>query len=371
MAKKITYLLGAGASANAVPVVGSLIPRMRFFLKLLIEIRDQLDGKQLWVYNRSKELETLINEIEKLGTPDTLARIYGLTKENFQLDLLKDFLSCYMLFEQFDFPRTEDSVYFTKEVIDERWHSFVQEAGIEKLAKLSQDPIDNRYIELLSTILRHDSKANVILPENISIVLWNYDHQMEKALGKFSPHTITKLQEYFKIFPRTEQDDSAIEEITFKDKDKLSRIVKLNGTAGFIPNSNHELLDVNRHRLDDRTWRVFLNILYGSRDISTKENKLAFAWNKQIPRVSAARAIANLRFKESDILVIIGYSFPNFNREADRELFSHFSGEKVYIQDLYPEEIAIKLDGVQKGLREKTQQVKTGGSFVLPNEYWE
>lgn len=73
--------------------------------------------------------------------------------------------------------------------------------------------------------------------------------------------------------------------------------------------------------------------------------------------------------KIADAAVVIGYSFPNFNREVDRQIFENFDVDncKIYIQDLYPDEIIEKLDGVKKA----AIPVRSGGSFTIPNEFWE
>ena len=47
------------------------------------------------------------------------------------------------------------------------------------------------------------------------------------------------------------------------------------------------------------------------------------------------RLEANRIFSETDILIIIGYSFPNFNKEIDKMLFDKLKGRatKIYFQD--------------------------------------
>ena len=44
--------------------------------------------------------------------------------------------------------------------------------------------------------------------------------------------------------------------------------------------------------------------------------------------------------KDAQIMVVIGYSFPFFNRPIDRLIFRKMDKlEKIYIQDLYPENV--------------------------------
>src|SRR5690606_6698650 len=51
------------------------------------------------------------------------------------------------------------------------------------------------------------------------------------------------------------------------------------------------------------------------------------------------------KIKETNVLVIIGYSFPFFNREIDMTILNSINLNNlnaVYIQDLYPEEVWTK-----------------------------
>ncbi len=98
-----------------------------------------------------------------------------------------------------------------------------------------------------------------------------------------------------------------------------------------------------------------------------------FAWEPNTDSVLLARQSAAERVKIADAVVVIGYSFPNFNREVDRQIFEGFDTDKdkIYIQDPYPDEIIEKLDGVKQGLKKAATPVRSGGSFTIPNEFWE
>ena len=51
------------------------------------------------------------------------------------------------------------------------------------------------------------------------------------------------------------------------------------------------------------------------------ESQINFAWESDNPASQEALEEARKIFSKTDILVIIGYSFPTFNRSVDKDLF--------------------------------------------------
>lgn len=80
--------------------------------------------------------------------------------------------------------------------------------------------------------------------------------------------------------------------------------------------------------ITDQPLASFLD-MYSKLDSRT--NKISFSWEKMNDQylTRIADCVADAR-----VLVIIGYSFPFFNREVDRQLFERMPMlEKIYIQD--------------------------------------
>jgi hypothetical protein len=78
--------------------------------------------------------------------------------------------------------------------------------------------------------------------------------------------------------------------------------------------------------------------------------------------ITAAEKIAS----ETEILVVIGYSFPVFNREVDNRLFQKMKNlSKVYIQDTDPEKIKSTMKNAFEVLQ---KQEKTRRSVDLVEE---
>jgi len=69
-------------------------------------------------------------------------------------------------------------------------------------------------------------------------------------------------------------------------------------------------------------------------------------------------------------LVIIGYSFPFFNREVDRTLFdSMINLKKIYYQDINAIKLIDRLQAVQQRINAKQIiPITETGQFFLPYE---
>lgn len=287
----ITYLLGAGASANAIPVVQNFKEKLDDFLNFFntdlnkVPLETILRKNQVNLDLISK-FTSITDEIKRHHTPDTLGKKLFLNNSlnsNFDLNDFKLYLSLYFIYLQF--------------------------RQFETYPKFN---IDFRYDVFWSTLLNLNTKK---LPNNIKIISWNYDLQIELS--------------YFNIF-NSLGFDKVFQEINsypFKNIENPS-IIKLNGSAG--------LIEVN----DDQTKFVDLIYLQMGNSIikyldeyfnSNVNQSLKFAWeNDTFEVIQKAKKI----IEETDILVIIGYSFPTFNREVDLAILGGKNFDKVYIQDM-------------------------------------
>lgn len=374
MAKNIVYLLGAGASANAIPVMKKLPKAMKYFLeRLIFSVRENSELTEL-IEERRQDFNNLLAEIEQFGTPDIVAKIALHKGEDRKVRDLKNLLSCYILAEQLtpDIIQAIDGIGVGADWYDQTISEvFDEQDVIEEYFIPNQ--LDNRYVEFLSAVLI-GTRERMRLPEGLSIVSWNYDHQLEKALGVFRNGSLKEIQEQFRIFPVTDVNDGKLDFDSQRESVHGNAIIKLNGTAGFgVSDRTSALFDINNDNLDLNSLEIMGSRIFERRSIRFEENKLAFAWERNITRVKLAAEAAQLKIHNADSVVVIGYSFPNFNREVDRQIFEEFDIDKgtIYIQDPYPDEIIEKLDGVKKGLKDKAVAVRSGGSFTIPNEFWE
>ena len=74
--------------------------------------------------------------------------------------------------------------------------------------------------------------------------------------------------------------------------------------------------------------------------------------------------------KDTEQVVVIGYSFPFFNRETDRALFEMMPNlKKVYVQDINPDAVTQSLSAVlPAGNNLKVISVRDCSQFYLPAE---
>jgi hypothetical protein len=178
-----------------------------------------------------------------------------------------------------------------------------------------------------------------LLPkDNYKIITWNYDVQLERALGNYHnpPMTVFGVNSNLQIYPELKKDS---ENNPF-DLNKFG-LVHLNGIA--YMNGVHSGEPFKNIYKGEAELMKFLIELYEdskrSYDIKNGGNDLLkFAWEsynteKKIyhsPEIEIAKKIA----ANTNILIIIGYSFPEFNSDVDKIIFSEMSNlERVIIQD--------------------------------------
>ncbi|MFT6334764.1 MAG: hypothetical protein ACJATI_001509 [Halioglobus sp.] len=306
---KVTYLLGAGASYHSIPVVNTLNERMKLFLEMFFdESLPNPDGKRpinILHLNRTeyyKEHEDCIDFLKSFRpvfyeaiqhrTIDTYARKLYLRNEDKKLNDLKRFLALYFAFEQ-----SED-----KQKIITNSYSF-KISGKDPLTHKDKvnhinTVLDYRYDVFFASLLDKELK----LPENVNIISWNYDHQLEMGYQNYSDKSIHQCQERLGVFPR--------------EGAKNGKVIKLNGSA-------HQYYDINKETfLFDRAKdNIYKSILASFSDeiLKNREFALNFAWEKGANQLRAIELAEGI-LSSTDELVIIGYSFPYFNRDVDIKL---------------------------------------------------
>lgn len=307
---KVTYLLGAGASARQLPTIkGSnnsdgLAHMLKHLSNDLKFVKNLKAEHKAFIDDIAKDLDWLGENSLKFGTPDTFSKFLYL-KEKEKLDRLKKALSFYFTYEQF--------------------------------IKGKQDI---RALIFLTTIMQIGS----IFPSNIKILNWNYDFQIQLAAKTFreeqfkniSGTTVHKppLIQYYPSLGN----EMIVNNIDNK-YDSIS-MVHLNGIAGFFFEKEKEL--ILNHFLNEPPQYTHQLIDTFLKEKDKKHDLLTFAWEEQTEASRYLRKrveIAKNMIRESDILVVIGCSFPFFNREMDKQIFETLKAsenfKKIYYQDPY------------------------------------
>jgi len=296
---KLTYLFGAGASRNAIPIVSELP-------KELFDFRNSLSsGVVDQKYAAAKE--SLIKQID---------------------DILKALEHNTSSFDP-DCPSIDQYAKELWQIGDiEGFRNIKRVLALFFIFKQSKKEIDQRYRTFYSRIL---SQHALKIPESIKIISWNYDSQFELAYRHFSkiddPFTnkdkIGILAKH--LFPRLSYGPA------WMPTASGTSIFKVNGTATIYHTGTgqEERNDVFSNIFDDVCDKFM-------RCSVSHESALSFAWEDEEHEAGYEGILPLVKeaIKDSDILVILGYSIPFYNKTIDYEILQSMEKlNKVYIQD--------------------------------------
>ncbi len=353
----IVYYLGAGASANAIPTINGMRERLfdltSFLSKYLKDnlneaafsaLSIELQNSQLILQEIINELEWLFNETVNHQTVDTFAKKLFLQESN-DLKKMKRALITYFYFEQ--------SLPFN--AVAKNINGF---KGYENMCDL-------RYDSLFANII-HRKNGKLIIDDNINIITWNYDLQIELALKNYFNISINKIKSDLRIHPNKNSYDLPTGEIVIPNN---FQVIKLNGNA-FLDYSLQNSTDLTAY---DRSWNeenkevIISNYLIELENEFTKDLKLtdsaafkyfSFAWesneNFGSSYIGKKNVIDSARkiISGADVLIVIGYSFPYFNFEIDKMLFEEITLQQLIIQDENPDSIKERMNPILKQLNQ-------------------
>lgn len=327
-----TYLFGAGASHNALPVVteiakavGALIEEVRSSPPRMPEGDDT--SKFVEDATAIKDACGLLESLKLIATEhpslDTYARTLLFKKGGAESEALVEYKALV-------------AFYFS----------------VSQLFR----PIDQRYELFLASVLepRESWSAAPTIPGRVRLLFWNYDFQLEKAAWAFC---------------------NSAEEIS-ACLDASGRVYRLNGSC--LPNWKRTyMLDFINERNRTKALRDALQHYHDCTDFEEHRRGVA----RIIPGIKFAWETRDVPEQLTDImentgtLVVIGYSFPFFNREIDSRLFSAFvtGGEKkrILIQETDPERFNIVAARLARRLgTERAPQptwLNDTGEFYVPD----
>ncbi len=319
----ITYLFGAGASYNSIPIVGEMEKAFKAVLNwndkiVLLNTNLEKNFDELGVAKKVFEsiLRTAEYNTSHYGTIDTYAKKLFINGDDGDLENLKAALILFFALWQ------------------ESKLQGVDLTPVREKEKGEFKDIDGRYLGLLTNYLKRENEGGEIY-DNVKFLSWNYDTQLERGLAFIFDKEVTDIISKYKIYP-------------FRD-DAEPSIVHLNGVAGLYKSSStgpwesgSNLVTLFREKnpigSEDPTV-VLRKLLFFINSVINKSVNVGecftFAWerDKSNKAIEHAKKILN----NTDALVIIGYSFPNFNNEIDQELFSALKNNghdyKIYYQD--------------------------------------
>lgn len=347
----VTYLIGAGASAGKRGDNGYIIEG----LPCVNEISDCL-----WNICNLIDKTVIPNDLEWMDSQIGLASVadWESARKNLWRRLQRLYIHC----EQ---NATIDT-YAKKLVLKKRQNEFKE---LEQLLALFfiylqlQNFPDTRYDTFLANIL----EPNLHFPQHIRVISWNYDSQFEIAYSEYD-----------------EKEELCV---GYKNAmfDMDYEIIKINGTAIFGQQTSiatmrkeiwqkiREIKEKPNRSIElqkEQTWVLYFIYLYQLYVVGKKDNThLSFAFDSSEPSEKILNRIDKI-ISQTDALVIIGYTFPFFNREIDRKMLQNLKPDaKIYIQDKYPNRIKQNFKAVKADIPEEQIEPKEEtDQFFLPPE---
>ena len=308
---KVVYLLGAGASRGT---------------------RDEKDEKSILtglpiVNEIEGELENIISLLKSQSVNDT-------ELEENKRRLIKNFQN---LKAECSNNATIDT-YAKKLWLQGKKDEFAQVELLLTIFFILEQVIhkpDNRYDSFFANVLQQEDECNdkLTLPDDIHILSWNYDSQLELVYKKYLDTSYSRIRDILGIY-----------DVKCLDNEKTQRqncsIIKLNGTANFLAEEDW-LQYSNTGMIEDKLLKMILDKSADNIPGNPCDGRLRlnFAWEDRYQGDMLNNMIP-LLVQEVTALVVIGYSFPYFNRKIDRIIFENMPHLKnIYIQDKDPKRI--------------------------------
>lgn len=326
----ITYLFGAGASAQAVPIISDikssiqeLIGKLHdpfFFRKYLVIFRG---GDNFWPENN-------------IHFSDDKAFPQRIEIKNLLLELISK------IGESASIDTVARRLYLTDRIEYRRYKALISFwLSVHQLFS----GLDNRYELFLATLLDERTKR---LPESkLNILSWNYDFQLEMAMMNFMETRKSLKNATLEIGLASKHSDLIHSR---SPQDHMPIYLKLNGTCTFryadvnSGESNYLFENINPENIKEclvKCLESFHSLLN-----SYVLNEISFSWE---PNLDFDDNLAKYkdRVLSSRAIVVIGYSFPTFNRKIDRIIFDSEkiiqNKIKIYVQDKCSDDIANKI----------------------------
>ena len=341
---KTIYYLGAGASygkrdkdnkiIEGIPVVAEIPEQFALFRSFIENAEVPTDGEIVFhqAYTQTApnieserrdmlyDIDQLIKGIQEHATIDTYARKLYLTGRTREFQKLKSVLCAFFVWTQLEYKP------------------------------------DGRYDTFLANVLE---EGNLSLPKDISIISWNYDDQIEIAYKAYNPNG------RLAIFEKNIKGE-------WPHMPNNGVVIKINGSATF------ENKSTSRHIKEDaKNMPAALQVIefYHNTQVDVSQfgldlkTHLSFAWENSSNKGKMDDTLAKTT-EDTEYVVVIGYSFPFFNRTTDKAIFSRMKNlKKIYVQDIHADAVVQSIRAVLPSERKiGIKPIRECGQFYLPEE---
>jgi protein associated with RNAse G/E len=336
---KVVYLLGAGASfgtrekgigspiLTGLPIVSEIGGELESIASLLASM--PLNDKELeeCKQNLIKDFQDLKDQCAGI-TIDSYARELWFQKDMRGFSRVELLLTIFFIFEQ-----------------------------------IIHKP-DSRYKSFLLKVAQRDKVYDALeLSPEIGILSWNYDNQIELAYRQFFGDNYSYIRERLGIYDVKDYEQK-------QRSQKYCNIIKLNGTANFTQEEDW-LRSSDNNTLDETILKMVLKNYDECKQTWACYGKLRlnFAWDDRWSEDMRTNKIPKL-VHDTHALVVIGYTFPDYNRDIDRIILDNMTNlRNIYIQDPNAEYVkqSILLMASQRHLKIELFQNRLE-QFLLPPE---
>lgn len=342
MTEKILYYMGAGTSANALPLARNVTK----YDESGFPIAEKLGLiRELLLYLEDDKILNIEDEaaIKILDTLRTNSKNLAIVAEKFSdIDTYAKFLHLT--------DRSGKMLQDLKQTVSQFF----------AIKQLFLNAHDNRYLSWLVSIMSKNT-----FPQNVKVLSWNYDFQIELAHRYFGQGEDIKRSRSGFVYSPSLLNYYPNLDPTFRDFDSLS-LIHLNGIAGFGKESDQYPESI--FQVGNVETQVKALTFLAEKNL---HDFLHFAWENSGYHGQLMEHVKKM-IEGTTIIVVLGYSFPFFNRDVDKEIFRTLLGtgglRKIYFQDPV-------LDGQQLrsqfeiGKSVQIDHVKQTDRFHVPFEY--
>lgn len=348
----VVYLLGAGASADCIPVVNQFNKTFFSIVKLRLIDNDQTRRPNNGESDLRNGFVTYSTFLKPHPTVDILAKKYFLQNKKTELLNLKKWVTVFINFLEYSRPP------------------------------------DERYTKFLASLLKLNQDGELTLPDYVKIISWNYDSQWELAYADFIPEherNLQHIQRILHIYPNLDY--------TIPKDEKVFSITRLNGSAALTMVQDKALTSLfgpnlinyekQKNQLKSKVWYINKNVLQilddyeklFRKEINTQKVgektrcNLSYAWEDS-EEAKNARGIVFQYAPNVKKLIVIGYSFPYVNRDYDLSILSSMENlDELVIQDsgMTDERFNLVKSQLQKARPRCTfRHIKDTSEFLMP-----
>jgi hypothetical protein len=286
---ELTYILGAGASYQSIPVVKTFPKRFGFFNEYVLQPSSRFNIELTDLYASGLNL---VREFKTHQSFDTYFKKLFHNDKPEEIKKAKKILNLYFYWEHLS--ETDDSKPTTP---------------IDNLPFWKQSKIDKRYDALIAGLLQPvNGELKMFCKTNF--ITWNYD------LNLFS-----SLKNYFKPESTVKE---FLDEITSDKKNenlwKIDDQIEVINMNGFFYSSQFDnYINLPECGFVPNTFPDQFNDEFCKNQLQSDSEKIKFAWEAGFD----ISKIAKSKINDSKNVVVIGYTFPLYNRLVDLDFISN------------------------------------------------